>query len=575
MVQRFLAFVLLYAALGLGLTVPSGAEKLALLIGIGEYPEPIPRLEGPTPDVEAMTQELIRGWGFERRNITTLVNEQATRAAILDALDALEQRSRPGDFLFIYYSGHGTSTDDPDLNRITTGLQTTTGALVPYDFPLVTPGEPYRWVDRLLVGSRDFRPRFERLDRTRRVFVVFDTCFSGNSVRSVVGPGGRSARWLDLASMVRRHPELRGAASTRSIRVSENTLGHDPLFDDPLFGAATATPQAYPYRGLIYIAAARKYERAEDIPAGPSTLDGRAHGALTNAILLGLQGLANRDGDRQLTYRELYDFARDQVSEYHPHTPQLLFPEASPELLARPVFDHQGAPGTSATTGLQRRDLAVRLHASLDHLRQRIDALGRVRVVGLADDYDMLLARERDGSVTLVHRSGDRVASGFRDRPADELLDQLHRRARAQDLIDLELGRDFDLDLDIAGRGFLRDGDRYTADVTVDRPAVLVLLNIDQRGTVSILHPSGNAELVPRLGFRLPLEVVPPFGTEYLKVFAFERRPAGLERWLGQAIDVDSAAYDQLLRTLESTPGAKAQKRLKVVTTGALGAPSP
>ncbi len=533
------------------------AERHALLIGIGDYPKPIVRLDGPVHDVEALHQRLVDDWGFKSGNITSLVDATATRAAILGQLDRLATTTRPGDYLFIYYSGHGTSAFNDESRFEGAELDKWTGALIPHDFDRL---ESTDWTKRLIVGRRDLRPRLAALDRDRNVFVIFDTCFSGNSVRSI---SKRRVRWVP-PTITRGTP----SSGTRSI-------GHldDPFDDDAIFGAATAREQDYPYRRLIYMSAARKYERAEDIPSW-ETIDQRPHGAMTNALLKGLDGAADTDGDDQLTYGELYRFVQDEVSENHQHMPQMLYPESRPELVQNPVFAHRPRTFTAAPTApavAQGADeLRVRLDRDLNHLRVQIERLPQVRI---ADDYayDVAVERRNDGLIALYHSSGDLIASGF-GAPPTRLLERLARLAQVQALVDLSYPRQhFDLSLELStGQGFLTRDQRFDITARGDRPAFLLLLNIDKTGTVSVLYPIHERELRRQHGLRETFEVVPPYGTEYLKLFAFSRPPAGLERWIGRRIDAHDPNLDQLLRLLETPRVESAQTRLKVVTVGEL-----
>ena len=111
----------------------SHAENHALLIGIGNYKQRT--LEGPAYDVAALTEVLIKHYDFKRANVRTLVNQEAGKFRILSEMQRLLQMSRPGDRVFIYYSGHGTSRRDELLSL---PLPHASGALVPADFIWVT-----------------------------------------------------------------------------------------------------------------------------------------------------------------------------------------------------------------------------------------------------------------------------------------------------------------------------------------------------------------------------------------------------------------------------------------------------
>src|SRR5579871_216486 len=80
------------------------AEKYAVVIGAGKYPYVVNKegkhaadLDGARPDAEAMAEMLSTRYGFSRQNITLLLDEQATRAHILQALDSLAARVHGND----------------------------------------------------------------------------------------------------------------------------------------------------------------------------------------------------------------------------------------------------------------------------------------------------------------------------------------------------------------------------------------------------------------------------------------------------------------------------------------------
>lgn len=92
-------------------TVTPPPEPRALLIGVGDYPnlpEPL-RLTASAADARAMRTALVRA-GFPDRDITLMDEREGvrpTRAAVLQALDALAARAQPGQSILIYLSSHG------------------------------------------------------------------------------------------------------------------------------------------------------------------------------------------------------------------------------------------------------------------------------------------------------------------------------------------------------------------------------------------------------------------------------------------------------------------------------------
>lgn len=115
---RFLLH-LAFAAWLAGLAAGAGAAQRALLVGVSELVNQPPALwlQAPRNDVILMRRTL-RAHGFAPQDITVLadgVDGAALPEArqIEDALADLLARSREGDFVLLYFSGHGTRVRDP------------------------------------------------------------------------------------------------------------------------------------------------------------------------------------------------------------------------------------------------------------------------------------------------------------------------------------------------------------------------------------------------------------------------------------------------------------------------------
>jgi hypothetical protein len=98
----------------------------ALLVGIDKYASAgIPALRGCVNDALAIKAALLRRFGVHRANVTTLLNQRATRAAVARAWQDLAQRVKPGDQVFFLFSGHGTqerSADPSDVDGFAESL---------------------------------------------------------------------------------------------------------------------------------------------------------------------------------------------------------------------------------------------------------------------------------------------------------------------------------------------------------------------------------------------------------------------------------------------------------------------
>lgn len=119
-------------------------RKLALLVGINQYPESVcdyvpqrgTALNGCITDVELQRELLIHRFGFQASDILTLTDQAATRQGIEEAfVSHLIQQAAPGDGVLFHFSGLGSLLR---LDSTSTPLQ----SLVPVDGTLPTPEAP-------------------------------------------------------------------------------------------------------------------------------------------------------------------------------------------------------------------------------------------------------------------------------------------------------------------------------------------------------------------------------------------------------------------------------------------------
>jgi len=164
-------------------------RKLALLVGINEYPEDglVPPLLGCLTDVELQYHLLVHRFGFKPEDIVTVTNQQATRTGILTAFEEhLINQARPGDIVVFHYSGHGSRVLDPDQDH-PDGLNST---LVPVDSPLPQGFPDSGGVVQDITGHTLFL--LMAALATEQVTVVLDSCHSGGGTRGNVRVRARS-----------------------------------------------------------------------------------------------------------------------------------------------------------------------------------------------------------------------------------------------------------------------------------------------------------------------------------------------------------------------------------------------
>ncbi|HEY9725264.1 MAG TPA: caspase family protein, partial [Chroococcales cyanobacterium] len=85
-----------------------GGRKLALLVGINQYPR-ISALAGCVTDVELQRELLIHRFGFKPSDILTLTDTEASRETIETAfVEHLTEQAKAGDVVVFHFSGYGS-----------------------------------------------------------------------------------------------------------------------------------------------------------------------------------------------------------------------------------------------------------------------------------------------------------------------------------------------------------------------------------------------------------------------------------------------------------------------------------
>lgn len=229
--------------------------RRALLVGIRRYPELAergprggwPAVEGADNDVLAVREILVARYGFRREDVTVLMDEAATRGAILGELRrVLIAPSREGDVGVFFFAGHG-SWQRNSLSREPDRRDRT---IVPVD------GEDIRSKElaRLLA---------EAASRGAVVTALFDSCHSGSIARGVSVP--------------------------RGVRALPPRPGPDALDPNP-----APTPVQ---SGVLVMSAAQDDQGAAEL----KDEDGVLHGAFTAALIRVLR-VASVDADAESVF---------------------------------------------------------------------------------------------------------------------------------------------------------------------------------------------------------------------------------------------------------------------------------
>ena len=160
--------------------------KRALLIGLGEYPDPANNLAGCTNDVFLMSR-LLQESGFHAQDIRMVLNERATTGRIMDRLHWLLDGAHDGQDRVFYYAGHGAQIPGYGIGETIDRLDE---CLVPYDFD---------WRREHAIVDDEFYDLYSQLPENTQFLTIFDCCHSGGMTRE----GGLRARGLELPDDIR------------------------------------------------------------------------------------------------------------------------------------------------------------------------------------------------------------------------------------------------------------------------------------------------------------------------------------------------------------------------------------
>lgn len=170
------ARLIIYLFLLLSLSVTSQTKR-ALVVGLGQQQDKAWNKINGDKDVP-IVQGMLKSAGF--KSVTTLVNQQATKAGIIGAFKRMVASCKQGDVVYIHYSGHGQQMTDVH-NDETDGLDE---CWIPYDAYRKAcktyHGEKHLTDDELNVYLNAIR---DKIGAKGKLLVVIDACHSGDGTR--------------------------------------------------------------------------------------------------------------------------------------------------------------------------------------------------------------------------------------------------------------------------------------------------------------------------------------------------------------------------------------------------------
>lgn len=509
----------------------AGASQHALLIGVSDYQDKrIVDLEGPINDVSALQSVLTTHWGIDERNIVALVNQDATEKNIKSAFKDLETNTKPGDDIIVYFSGHGTSVKDPDFGAML-NLPDTSGALVTHDFDAAKHVAKIRAGnaitaenDGLLVGRYEIKPLLQNLSQDRTVLVIFDSCFSGNAVRGNETPyAPKNTRLLNLVLGSESEPPMR-----TGITGASRCLDCAPQQDES---------KLFDYENVIYFGAAADNQKAVDlsqaeIDAGQvKTFDNKPHGGFSDALLRVLSTQKD-SSDNQLSYHRLFNLlvSTFNVNCAHcAHNPVLLPVRDSAALSKSFMSRNSNAPiastvETSEDLHIQTENINLALSKKLQQINQ-VSVSTRKLDIKLIAKGESVEAHEANGQLISklpAHWNEQQIGEWVE---AQAWLKERRRRDAQKNQGNLEATFRSPLTNPVAFAG-----ETVYFNVSLEKPAKLVVLLTNSLGKINVLYPATQAEAQEVFGFGQSFNfprgddfnftVVEPWGTDHVSFYA-------------------------------------------------------
>jgi len=485
-----------------GLRSPRGGEVRALVVGINAYRHVKP-LKGAVADARDLEATLRRSGAAD---ITTLIDEAASREAILSAAERLVELARPDDLIVLALAGHGAQEPERVAGSESDGMD---------EVFLLSGFDPSAAGSLQRVFDDELNHLIKRLDgRGARVLYIADTCHGGGLTREV-------------------DPR---AAELSYRQVPRYAVAQDDL--KPISTASDAFLTEIDFPNTLFLAAVDKKSKAPEVIIPE---DRQFRGALSYAVSRAFEGAADADRDARVTAGELFAYARQvayQLTDQRQNIVTMNAPDLSLEAdLAFELRDAEppspapaSAPRVQAKADAPPAELPVRI-AALDGQPSRLEGLEKrespFEVVGLGESPDLVW----DPVTGDVLAGADVVARGIPKAELPGVIDRASTVKRLKQLGALapqavRIGPDDRLH---------RRGRRVEISVDDVAGRALILLNMAGDGTVQMLYPQEHEPAVMTAARHvIPVEVGEPFGADQVVAITHERRMGELEQALRQ-----------------------------------------
>ncbi len=316
-------------------------DRYALLIGIGDYTDSrFPALSYTVNDAEQMHKTFNKRLGIPTTQMLLLTEHKAKKKNIKKAMDILNTKSTLKDEVYIFYAGHGGFIKD----------------IKPYDEgdgydECILPIDAVKGNVNSYIIDDEWSSWLGSV-KCKKMVIIFDSCHSGGMERTATFEAEDASRFEifnNLGDETSRFVNLleddidTTISDTITYDTTIDTTNIDPDSPDswvtPVIADSSGTERGDTntgdYDGVEDVYETTSHKQLIIAACEPSETSREfsklKHGVFTWALLKGLNGGADANGDGRIYDRELYKFIRKVVTRYTTKQSPVMIPKSPSE----------------------------------------------------------------------------------------------------------------------------------------------------------------------------------------------------------------------------------------------------
>ena len=335
----------------------NGQTKRALIVAIGDYPTETKWKDLSSVNDYKIIHEMLLNQKFEKENIQSLINSEATSSALDKKFKQLLSVCQKGDMIYFHFSGHGqqvTDTDQKNINSISDNEEDGYDeSLVMYDAPKECDSE-YDMSDHYIDDRLNYWiTKIRKKIVNGHVIIVLDACHSGTASR-----GNSSEK-----KVIRGTKAICDNSKSTKFDKSENTgqgFGLDFSKDDKTIG------------DLIIFSGCKSDE---------VNMEYNGFGSLSYAFVNGMEKLSHSEAN----YYDLYGYINEFVETSINHTRGFRqHPQIEPfEGRYLKIFDGHYVPSDLTYNVKSVRDETIIINAGIINSNIKVGDVVEFRLIGL------------------------------------------------------------------------------------------------------------------------------------------------------------------------------------------------